>query len=166
MRVPEIVMQQLWRSRNKARVRRRKNRLARLHFGNDNHRQRVEGHRLRFFDVHEGTAVMHLAQLRSDVLKAREDIVRSVARVMVNRVRLLVDRQPMLQNSVRIFSGIIDQFRSRPLFYRRRVLRGWLRLLRGKRLNWLRSRLYGRLRRWRCRCRRNRLRALVETRRR
>jgi hypothetical protein len=102
---------------------------------------------------------MHLAQLRRDVLEAREDIVRSVACVMVDRVQLLVDRQTMLQESVRIFSGIIDQFRGRLLFCRRRSLhrrlfrcaRHWLG---GERLNWLR--------RWLCGCLRNRLRALVE----
>jgi hypothetical protein len=61
MRVPEIVMKQLRRSNSRGHARLGQNRFARLHFGNDDHRQRVKDHRRRFLDVHERVAVMHLA---------------------------------------------------------------------------------------------------------
>ena len=49
----------------------------------------------------EGAAVMHLAQLRRDVLEPRENIVGPGPRVVVDGVRLLVHRQSMLQETYR-----------------------------------------------------------------
>lgn len=63
---------------------------------------------------------MHLAQLRRDVLEPRENIVGPGPRVVVDGVRLLVHRQSMLQETVRVFCGIIDEFRCPMLLRRRR----------------------------------------------
>jgi hypothetical protein len=139
MRVPEIVMEQLRRSDNWGRVRQRQHRFVRLHLGNDDNRQRVERHRRRLLDVYEGAAVVHLAQLRRDVLEPREDIVRSVARVMVDRAELLVDRQTMGKDPVFILCGVIDPFWCHLLLRRRRNFPLTLaRLVRRWMLNWQR----------------------------
>jgi hypothetical protein len=158
------VVQQLGRGYNRLQSWLRNRRLARLHLGDDDNRQRIEGHRRRFLDVDERAAVMHLAQLRRDVLEPREDIVGPGAgRVVVDGAGLLVGRQPVLQDTVTVFCGIIDILRCWLLVHRRgnrnalvRKARGvplrsrrrsrlhswsrsWLRSLGGRRKRWVRS---------------------------